>query len=290
MYPAGQVYILVSNKTDVFTIWDLADIHEGNIGCVRHKFMAQVRDIRDDPHAFWIGGGDWAESITINDPRYQPDADGLTAKERNNPILAQKRRLIAMADPIKEKGIGFGTGNHEFQYSLRSGGGLAEEIAEGLGLPYFGYSFFVDVIFIRTSSKLPRDRIYRTRPVNGGSATRVRIMAHHGSSAATTEGGRINALVKLAKRHQADVVFTSHLHNLLSVPIGVMGVDSKCRHLKASYKWGIMTGSFLQSYHEGTDASYAERKGYDLAFLGAAGIQINPWLRQMKPAMPWMDF
>lgn len=291
MLPAGKFYVVYGKQGSVFTLWDIADIHEGNAGVVHDRLHQHIDSIARDPYQLWFGGGDWAECISIDDKRYDGLTLDLTRKELTKVGKAQRNRLVTQFDRIKGQGIGIGCGNHEYKYFLTKEQNVAQGVAKKLKLPYLGYSFIFDLVFLhidRLAKKGPF--LTRDRPKQACATTEVRIFAHHGGSGAATNAGQVSALERLARDYEADVIFTAHCHSLHPVPLVTIGADKKCENLIEKCKWAIMTGTFLKTFNQGTAAGYGERKPYRPSFLGAAGIKIRPYYREMSPGLPWMGF
>jgi len=285
--------VVYGSRASELTLWNIACIHEGNIGCEHNRLYRLVNCIKDSGSDLFFGGGDWGEAIDVTDKRYDGKSADMTADELSEVGQAQCDRLVKIFGPVSNQCFGAMEGNHEYKYFLKNKYRIIKAVAKGLGVPFLGYSAFFDIVFIRNPKFARRHplRFYDEPPVSAdGGRTAVRIMAHHGASSARTMGAQVSFLERLALRYHADVVFAAHAHNLHVLPIVELGADRSCKNLQEKTKWALMSGSYLKTFAEGDGAGYGERAAYAPAFLGSVGITIRPATREMKPELPWMGF
>ena len=186
MKAAGKRYITYSSKSDVISIWNIADIHRNNAACALKKCKQDIMAIRDDPHAFWVGGGDYADYIGYRDrKRFDPStiAPDITIKDLGNLGVVSMRKVKELFDPIKKKSLGLLYGNHEDSYQIHTEqqnlhGWLCTELG-GSHLD-LGYSAIFDVVFIH-KPKSGRPKLYWIDPKGGGTRTQYRFFIHHGA-------------------------------------------------------------------------------------------------------------
>ena len=260
MQAAGKRYIWHGSAKDVFSIWNLSDLHWMSKSCDESQIRADIETIRNDPFAFWLGGGDYCEFIGYSDRRFDPDA------------VAES---VSVAD----------LGNHEKKYELvREHAGLHSWLCQELRVPDLGYCALFDVVFCRTAG-LTSPRLERGPAPRARSTSRsFRIFAHHGAGYAQTPGGKLNRLVQFMQSFDADLYFVGHVHDRVARREPAIGADSKCTSLEKRDRLGLVSGSYLKTYEQGT-TSYGEMKGYRPTALGAAIAKVVPHTGHMEAAV-----
>jgi len=115
---------LVSGRDVEFRLYVLGDVHIGALNCAEVELIKLVKHIQKDPYAIWVGGGDYADAVILNDaarfdvntlPNWMLTGNPQTIKERIGDILfAQRQRFVKLVMPIRDKCLGLIEGNHEF--------------------------------------------------------------------------------------------------------------------------------------------------------------------------------
>lgn len=289
MQAAGKRYIIHNSRSDRFRIWNLADLHEGNVGCAEKELDADIRTIRDDPHSFWLGGGDYADFIGYHDKRFDPDAvaEWVTVKKLGDLGKASIERVRDKLKPIAGKCLGLLIGNHELKYQLAmEHESLHAWLCTELGVPSLGYSCIFDVVFIRSGS-VKQPRLSMTLRPGGHTKTHAnsfRVFAHHGAGYAQTPGGKLNRLVGFMQAFEADLYFVGHVHDHLARKEPVLTVDASATKIVQRERLGVIAGSYLKTYQQGA-TTYGEQRGYRPTSLGAAVAEVHPETREMKAAI-----
>jgi hypothetical protein len=284
MEAAGKRYILHGSRKDKFRIWHLSDLHWMAKGCATGAIRKDIKEIKDDPFSFWVGGGDYAEFIGYRDKRFDPDAmaEWVPVKalgDLGRFGMTQVRDLFA---PIRHKCLGLLLGNHELKYELMTDqeslhGWLCTEI----GAENLQYSALFDVVFCRAAGvKAPR--LQSTPPPRNGSTCRqFRIYCHHGAGYAMTPGGKLNRLVQFMQSFDADIYFIGHVHDHVARKEPALGADATCTKIIERKRLGVVAGSYLRTYTQG-HTSYGEQKGYRPTDLGPAIVAIHPETRELE--------
>lgn len=281
MQAAGKRYIHHPSRSDKIKIWNLSDLHVGSAGCAEGLIKRDVARIREDPCAFWIGGGDYADFIGYRDKRFNPNtmAQWVKVSDLGDIGRASMARVRDMLAPIKHKCLGLLAGNHETKYQLtHEHEGLHAWLCMELDAPSLGYCALFDVEFIRTPCKKPH--IVDAKNAQPGRAT-FRIFAHHGAGHATTPGGKLNKLISFMDSFEADIYFLGHVHDQVGRRQVVLGADRKCEKITQKERLGVISGSYLRTYSDGV-TSYGEIKGYKPVNLGAAYVEIKPDKREIR--------
>ncbi len=209
----------------------------------------------DDPFSFAFLGGDLAEFIGLNDPRFDtksvPDILSVADFGALGDVLMKKVKDLVW--PLKSKLLGAVQGNHEEVYMRRqSQEQLMQWFCTELGIKYLGYSALIDIVFIRDSKfEIPRiinlDEARNEEGIKTGDSSSFRIYIHHGFGNALTEGGKLNTLIKLMERFNADIYTVGHVHDPSAKPIVLVGANETCTKLTDIYRAGLITGSYVKT-------------------------------------------
>ena len=243
-------------RPDLFRIYPIGDIHAGSIHCVEDKIKAKVKTISEDEHAYIIGTGDWAECITKDDKRF--DMAGLASWVKRDDIAESQRKwIVELFRPVKDKILCLLTGNHEETIRLHHQNDITRHICDDLGVAYGGYSCFLNLKFVRN-----------------GSYSFVLFHVFHGAGAAVTEGARIQRLKRLIDTVTADIYLMGHLHSTgFYAP---EKIELRNHKIKSIHKFAVITGSWVTAYSQGLPTSYAERLGYPPSKIGCPCVILNP--------------
>jgi hypothetical protein len=207
MEASGPRLVQYSEKSAVFSIWDVADIHWGNVGCSKEKLRKDVRTIKADPYSMWFLGGDYCDFISPGDPRFDPETVDPDMSVNDLARLSAKmvEGVTEELIPIRDKCIGALYGNHEHQYmKRREQADVHDTVCAQLDSPNMRYCGVTDIWFeynrnlrkaCRVLKKPQPCQLYKP------NQQRLRVVVHHGFGAAQTAGGRVNALVREMSRH-----------------------------------------------------------------------------------------
>ena len=285
MQTAGKLSILHRSRRDEFRIWNFADLHYGNRAIAMDELRHDIEKVRTDPHAYWFGGGDYAECIGYDDKRFDPDCVtkelDISALGRLGKALMEQVRDLLM--PIRHKCLGMLLGNHEKRYQVvKEQGDLHGWLCTELGAINLGYCALIDVVFIRSSrGKVGLSKTNPRVSHGGNHAYGVRFFLHHGAGYAQTAGGKLNRLTRFMDSFDADVYFVAHVHDQLAKRITSLGANRLCTELVDRTRVGVVTGTYLRTYHKGS-TTYGEQRGYRPVPLGARFVRIIPELKDIK--------
>jgi len=278
MVLAGRVLIPVRARDwgREWRLYPLGDIHLGASGCDEQLLDTTIAAIRDDPLALCIGMGDYVDLISMRDER-RFDPEMISAQHRSAYFKAygpqMRDAMIAKLRPIEGKVLGLLHGNHEWAYSNRFEQEIGRDIATALGTRFLGYSCFIDLVFQRRG---------------GRPQQRFRIVAHHGAGYAQTKGGKLNRLERFMLDFEADIYLFGHVHARLDDEAVALGANRTCRKLVEHRKVGVVTGTYLRTYHARADGAsgYGERKQYRPVPLGGPCVKIVPATRTLSIEKP----
>lgn len=246
---------------DTISIKVCSDWHVGNSHCDEKCIKKYLEDI--DDKTYIIGNGDLMDCIVTSDlKRYRKSSDGT---DGDDIIDQQVNKLYSWLEPYKDRIIILGTGNHEDQITKRTGSNPSKRLCEKLNCKYGGYSYLLRLILSE-----------------GGNRGRTLIIrAHHGwGGGSRTTGGELTKYSKDVNYWIADLHIYGHGHKLQTdkmVRLGLIG-----DRLKAKSKYIVLAGSFLKTFSENEDPTYAEIAGYPPNEMGNPTIRLRPDNNWMK--------
>lgn len=245
-------------RSQVFKIFPIGDIHYGSAHCAEVEITRQRDLILNTPNSFIIGMGDYCDAILKDDKRF--DIMGLASwVERDNIIESQRKKIVSLFEPVKDKVLTLIEGNHEDTIHSHYQNHIVKNVCRDLDVPYGDYHCFINLKFKRKGSTESHNYL---------------IHAWHGSGAAQTEGARLNRLIRLVNDIQADIYLMGHLHAMTQhTPDRLTLKYGKIKSIKLA---ATITGSWVKAYTQGESTSYAEKKGYKPSRIGCPVICIHP--------------
>jgi len=283
MEATGSRIVKYADRSAVFSIYDIADIHWGNRGVAKDHLTADIARIETDPYAMFFIGGDYIDFVFPSDPRFDPESIDENIKvvdlSRLSALLASS--LIRLFAPVKGKCLGVAMGNHEKRVLTgRSEMFVHEEICKHLGAPNMRYSGWTDIYFVHDRKVKTGCTISRSDYPPAMYEARLRVFLHHGMGAANTAGGKINKLKALVDMVDADLVMMGHVHEQFSKPFVRLLPDESCSTIGSKVTMGLITGSYLRTYAPGF-TGYGEERGFSPTTLGATCARYSPATRRL---------
>ncbi len=269
------------HRGDKFTIYPIGDIHAGEVTCDEDLLDKTITKIKEDPYARWIGMGDMANFINMQDPRFDItqvspwvlDSISAGSKKKNNSENDRVTYTIASAaidwlhkrlSPIADKCLGLSLGNHEETLRLKYENDVCHSLAVKMKVPFLGYCSYLNLCFSRL----------------GGSGSSLVVYTHHGFFAGRLAGGVALNLERMFISHpQADVILVAHGHKRMAVPVPAYRITFRSgkKQILAQTRYAIMTGTFRRSYGEpGGLPTWEERKGFTPNSLGPVTFSYIP--------------
>jgi predicted phosphodiesterase len=232
-------------EKDGLIIIPITDVHLGSRHSNVPYFKAFCEYILRTPNCVTILNGDLAETAT----KVSVGA-GMFEEEANIP--EQLNALYQILKPLADAGkiLGVGPGNHEERVYQMIGINPMELLADKLGVPYFGYQGFFNVVVNNISYK-----IVAFHGAGGGST----------SASKTKSAEKLNSVVPIA-----DLYFSGHTHGLQSHKdvVYVMGNEDFLEPYIRTY---VVGGSFMEYW-----GGYAEMKGLAPSITGLSRIELRP--------------
>jgi UDP-2,3-diacylglucosamine pyrophosphatase LpxH len=263
--------ITLKSLDDPIHLCFFGDVHMGAKGCDEERFRGVIERIAKDPRALAFDMGDSCDFIDAADKRWSPRdvASWVTVADLDDFGTTMAARYSEMVSPLRGKLVGRVLGNHEEKYIKGKGQDVHGLIASNLGCLELAYLNDCDILF-RTASDEKR---------------RLTIEVTHGKSAASTRAGRLNSLRKVMHDTTARLVVMGHVHAKDSEEWLRRDMSEFSRDLALRSQLGVLSGTFLQTYHAGR-GGYGERALYSPASLGAACIEVRP--RHMELSVHWL--
>lgn len=252
--------IIYKSRKEVIKIKPLMDLHKGAKTCDVKAFKAYLRDHDENTYFFTLG--DLWDMIYFDDKRFRLSGHDIEGTEDDDPIDAEIREMADMLSPIKDHLIAIGTGNHEDVIAKKCHTNPSKRLAEILGVPYLGYSYW-----FRLSMRMKT-----------GLGRTVDFFCTHGFGGGTkTEGGSITKYSRFADRYICDVFVVGHDHKKQYVRYPVFGITGEKRvQLYGRSRLVCLGGSWKKTYSEGTAVTWEETKGFPPSEIGGITIEIKP--------------
>ena len=268
----------VASRTDWFYIYPLGDVHIGAHNCAENQFRRIVNAIKSEPRAYWIGGGDYLDSIILQDSqRFDPGvlpAWMLTGgsdkirKKIKDMVAAQQERFLDIVSPIKDKCMGLIEGNHEYAIMKHHNRNLMGELCKHLGAQEL-----TDTAFLRL-------RFTRNGRSGKNSVTMLRMFVAHGDGGGRSPGSEPGHLTRLALDKDAEIVIRGHSHTFhilppitrLTIPKGgKLGEEADAINMRVA-NWGC----YLRTYAAGP-STYDSRANYPVRPMSTFRIKVVPF-------------
>jgi len=251
--------------SDVIKIKPIFDIHYGHTLCDVHALRKFLEE--SDKNTYFIGGGDFLDSIIVIDKRYRKSIDAFGGEEI---IDEQVNGIYEILKPYKDRILGLGIGNHEDtivkKYATNPIKRLCEKLStEKHEVPYLGYSYFYKL----------------SMRENGGRGRTVLIKGHHGyGGGGRTQGGDLTKFSKDMGFYDADLFIYGHTHKLQFDEVPRLGISGT--KLISKPKVLVICGTFKKSLSKDSTTTWEETMGFPPTRIGGACINI-------KPNANWVD-
>jgi calcineurin-like phosphoesterase family protein len=271
------------SRSTSWSIYAIGDVHIGAANCAEEKLVKLVKTIKDNPNAYWFGGGDMCDAVILTDvkrfdPSILPDwllKGNKPSDVRNNltDILeAQKKRLFKLLEPIRGRCLGLIEGNHEYTIMKYHNRDFMSEMCK-----HFGVDGLTDCAFVRLKFR----RNYKSsNSVSPHNSAVVRAFICHGHGGGRTSGAEPNNLYRLAADKECDIIMKGHSHSFcVHPPIPMLSLPSRGElpqdpivYDKYAGNWG----SFVYTYKTGP-STYASRANYPVRPMYTFEVNITPF-------------
>lgn len=238
----------------------ISDAHKGAAGHNEKAFTERIESIKNNPRAVWFGPGDLGDYIFYSDPRFTMSAipNIVEADEMRQGIFGQIRKIADALEPIRDKCIGVGAGNHEEKIAQRYHVDPTRELSYRMKVPYIGYSAL-------TVLKMPEGK--------RGRSYFARVFTHHGFGGGRRHGPQINKVEDCLRVVDADIFALAHVHGKVASKLILKGINSSGNPTE-NLKTFIVTGSYQDNAPKGT-VTYAERMMFPKSPYGSPTVRIR---------------
>lgn len=238
-----ELIVTVPDDWPVIQLAPLYDVHIGNDGFDVELFNEHRRWIAKSPHVLTWNGGDLIENaskLSVGTGVYHQT---LTPEQQIDAAKAYIR-------PIAKKMLFSLPGNHE-QRTDQMGVSIAKWMAENFDAPFFPDYCFCTIKWRKNA---------------------FRILAHHGSGAATTAGAQRMAARKAVTWAKVfDLYWTGHLHNPLIDVLAQTDYDQRTGRMYERDALIVISPSYLRYF-----GGYAATKQYPLGTRGLGVVELRP--------------
>lgn len=270
----------VYSRSDEISIYPLGDLHIGSRACAEGKIRKVITEIKNNPNAYWFGGGDILDAIKPMDskrfdfntlPDWMIEGKAVTIRERLNDILKQQLvRFYDLIEPIKHKCIGMIEGNHEFAIRKLYNQDIQQDICSFLKCENLTDEFFMRLMFV-----------FRSKSSNKqGRTTNIKLYACHGHGGGRTPGAEPNHLHRLISEWEdADICLRGHSHIYHIIPpkpkLFIPNKGQIPNEFLTQYRHAGNWGCWVYSHHKGP-STYASRACYPARPMITLKIIIKP--------------
>ena len=238
------------------TILPIADVHIGDKLSNLKLFKEVLERIKNEPNTYTIINGDLC-NMALKNSKSDVYSDSLSPME-------QVVTVVDYLEPIKNKILVIGTGNHEDRTAKETNIDVTRLIARELGLEdrYASGWWYLYLTF-------GKDK--KGRPITYG------ITGIHGYGGGRKSGGKINRLEDMTQVVIADLYIMSHTHKPISTKNCIYMPYYQSKALTKQEMYYLMTNSFLES-----DNGYAEKMGFPPSNTSITEAQLCSVKRKIK--------
>jgi hypothetical protein len=250
-----------------------SDVHHGNALSSTRLFQQELisRHV-DNSDCFFLDLGDGMDLIVgqTGDKRWKASMVDPQYIGQDNPIDRTIEGYAGLLEPIKDRMIAMLDGNHSLSVLERYGTNPTRRAAYNLwGLKdaetrILGYSGFLVTRFEWYKKKSSRVRTLTWNLTHGIS-----------NGAGKTLGGFITSMGTDSTHYIADIHAFGHNHRLAGIDRVKIGVDHRGKKIISKKEVILNTGTFLKSFSDTTDTSYAERARYTPGELGYMELNVR---------------
>ncbi len=271
------------------SIIQMGDSHFGTIAQVKRKLDEAVRIIKDERNCLWVNTGDNAESIIVDDPRYESDQHSAPTIDR------QIEDVIQTFKPIAKKLICMNVGNHEL--TLMRTLNVTYAILKGMDR-VDAYGAWTSIVNFHDNEGRKKWTGFWTHGTSKHSL---------GSTAGDAGQQKANTEAKLKKilspLHSANYMGCGHYHKVvLRPPAKSLYLTADDNGISAKYtdqpkegyihpdlRWYGCNGGFLKQYLMSKEypndslgslepITYSERAGYPPVEMGIIKLNIKNYM------------
>lgn len=236
----------------------ISDLHIGD-KLTNYKVLKEVlQTIKDTPNVYTILNGDLCNTALKNS-KSDVYSDELSPMEQIN-------KLIEILEPIKDKILVIGSGNHEDRILKETNIDVIRLVAKQLGIED-RYADNWWYLFLRFGEKTQGRRCEMCYQISG----------YHGSgNGGRKPGGKINRLTEMSQVVVADLYIQGHNHQQMATKTSIFIPDYGNNTLNRKEMNFLMTNSFLEY------GGYGEKLGFTPQPVGVSEAILDGTKRKIK--------
>ena len=243
---------------DDITIKPISDIHLGDKLCNLKALKKVLQEIKDEPNTYTILNGDMC-NVALKNSKSDVYSDDMSPME-------QMIELSSLLEPIKDKILVIGSGNHDMRIAKETNIDIIRVVARELGIEE-RYAEGMWYLFLQFG------KCRRGRPIQ------YEITGYHGNVGGRKPGSKINRLEEMSAISIADLYLMSHSHK----PIITKGItympDEQHQTMIKKELYYLMTNSFVEY------GGYAETMGLPPSNTGMTEALLNSKVKKIKLSM-----
>jgi len=228
-------------KSNHCFLYPCYDWHIGEKATDLNFIRRYIKKLEQTPNAYGILGGDLLDTTIYGSVGNVHDQEYW--------VNEQKKIVIDILKPVKHKIIGAVKGNHESRLDKAATYDVIMDLCRELDIEYWD-----------------EDKQFG---IQLGKSSLIRVYVHHGVGAGTTDGGGVNAMVKLHwDAPLSDLIISGHIHKLMFFPKQLIYLNSNGLETYRN-QWYVSCGTALGR------AKYARAKAYPPAPIGHQILKIH---------------
>lgn len=240
------IHIDLGNIDKAYII-PISDVHLGDPLCDLDKLNRYLEWVKEKP-AWLILNGDL---MTCDIKNSVGDIYRTVM-----PPHEQRKKLIEIFRPFKDRIIGIVRGNHEYRITKEVGEDIMEVFCEILGIEQY-----YDPNSLLIHINIGRDK--------RGKKIGYTIFTTHGWAGGRRAGNKINAIQELRNIILADCYIASHTHTQGCVVERYLIPEPRIHQIREIKQTFVSAGSFLNY------GDYSERRGLAIAKTGTPRIRLD---------------
>jgi len=228
-------------KSNFCSIFPCYDWHIGEQACDINFIKRYIKKIKETPNAIVFLGGDLLDTTIYGSVG--------NVHEQKYYMNEQKKIVIDLLNPIKDKIIGAVKGNHENRIDKATTFDIVMDICRELDIDYWGEE--------------------KRFAIQLNKSSLIHLFVHHGVGGGATDGGGVNSMVKLHwSAPMSDIIISGHIHKLMFFPKELLYLNTNGKETQRN-QWFVSCGTALGR------AKYAQSKAYPPAPIGHQIIKIR---------------
>lgn len=249
---------------EVLRLYFLGDTHVLSASCNEDAISKVASIIERDTYGMVVGLGDYIESISYTDKRFDPSelAQPIMPEHLSNPFYEGALRFVKLFEATRGKWLCLIAGNHEERAAHITNFDPLPIIAERLGTTYLGGS---------DCGGWARIQLVR----NEHRINALDLFLSHGSGGGELRGGDVLRLQRLLMRKDADIVAVGHGHKPGTFVETSEGIGQNLFETNRM-RWGVECFPLIGKH------GYIARKGGNAPPIGYAVAEIKR--RDIGPA------